>query len=261
MRISRACAQRDAAPEPRAPVMQLDRAGKHERAESPGREPEEPDPRARSARTAGAPAMANSPMSTTANSVAIITLKTARRPRRVAADQTGQTDVYSRAYSAPESEHFTSGPYVPADLRLYDYDSYDESADDDDHEAAPRWPWVVGVAAIVAAIALVVSVSLLVTRHRHQQTGQPRHHHPVHAAGAGRDHHHQAAARRRHHRPPTAAAPDSYGDPDSDGDAAPPPPRPRQHRRPRHRRRPPRRRPHRRPRPRRRPVRGRSPIR
>jgi hypothetical protein len=82
----------------------------------------------------------------------------------VVADQTGQTDAYSRAYSAPESEHFMSGPYAPADLRLYDYDGYDDSADPDDERGAPRWPWVVGVAAIVAAIALVVSVSLLVTR-------------------------------------------------------------------------------------------------
>jgi hypothetical protein len=81
-----------------------------------------------------------------------------------AADQTGQTDAYSRAYSAPESEHFISGPYVPADLRLYDYDSYDDSSERDDEHRAPRWPWVVGVAAIVAAIALVVSVSLLVAR-------------------------------------------------------------------------------------------------
>ena len=80
------------------------------------------------------------------------------------AEQTGQTDAYSRAYSAPESEHFLSGPYLPADLRLYDYDGYDESADPDDEHHAPRWPWVVGIAAIVAAIALVVSVSLLVTR-------------------------------------------------------------------------------------------------
>jgi outer membrane biosynthesis protein TonB len=79
-------------------------------------------------------------------------------------DQTGQTDAYSRAYSAPEAEHFVTGPYLPADLSLYDYDSYDESADHEDHEAAPRWPWIVGVAAIVAAIALVVSVSLLVAR-------------------------------------------------------------------------------------------------
>src|SRR6516165_1727120 len=80
-----------------------------------------------------------------------------------AADHTGQTDAYSQAYSAPESEHFMTGPYVPADLRLYDYDGYDDSADADDEHRAPRWPWVVGVAAIVAAIALVVSVSLLVT--------------------------------------------------------------------------------------------------
>ena len=29
------------------------------------------------------------------------------------ADADGQTDVYSRAYSAPESEHVSSGPYVP----------------------------------------------------------------------------------------------------------------------------------------------------
>ncbi|BBX96912.1 MmpS family transport accessory protein [Mycobacterium lacus] len=75
----------------------------------------------------------------------------------------GETGAYSRAYSAPESEQFTGGPYVPADLGLYDYDSYDES-DLDDEQAVPRWPWVVGVAAILAAIALVVSVSLLVTR-------------------------------------------------------------------------------------------------
>ena len=80
----------------------------------------------------------------------------------VAAAQPGETDAYSRAYSAPESEHFITGPYLPADMSLYDYDSYDESSDHDDEDAAPRWPWVVGVAAIVAAIALVVSVSLLV---------------------------------------------------------------------------------------------------
>jgi outer membrane biosynthesis protein TonB len=77
---------------------------------------------------------------------------------------TGQTDAYSRAYSAPESEHFTGGPFLPTDMRLYDYDDFDVSSDHDERHAAPRWPWVVGVAAIVAAIALVVSVSLLVTR-------------------------------------------------------------------------------------------------
>ena len=81
-----------------------------------------------------------------------------------AAAQTGQTDAYSRAYSAPESEHFISGAYLPGDLRLYDYDGYEESSDSDEGDGAPRWPWVVGVAAILAAIALVVSVSLLVTR-------------------------------------------------------------------------------------------------
>ncbi|WP_445159898.1 MmpS family transport accessory protein [Mycobacterium sp. Dal123C01] len=82
-----------------------------------------------------------------------------------AADHSGETDAYSRAYSAPEAEHFITGPYVPADLGLYDYDNYDDSSDDDDDDdAAPRWPWIVGVAAIVAAIALVVSVSLLFAR-------------------------------------------------------------------------------------------------
>ena len=90
-----------------------------------------------------------------------------------AADHTGQTDAYSQAYSAPESEHFITGPYVPADLRLYDYDGYDDSADADDEHRAPRWPWVVGVAAIVAAIALVVSVTLLVTRTETSRLASP----------------------------------------------------------------------------------------
>jgi len=81
-----------------------------------------------------------------------------------AENQTGQTDVYSRAYSAPESEHISSGPYVPANLDLYDYDSYDEAPPHDEEEKTARWPWIVGVAAIVAAIALVVSVSLLFAR-------------------------------------------------------------------------------------------------
>lgn len=51
---------------------------------------------------------------------------------KLPSDQTGETDAYSRAYSAPESEHVTGGPYVPADLRLYDYDDYEESSDLDD---------------------------------------------------------------------------------------------------------------------------------
>src|SRR5689334_379361 len=77
--------------------------------------------------------------------------------------ESSETDAYSQAYSAPESEQFTSGPYVPADSGLYDYDSYEPSERLDPAEP-PRWPWVVGVVAIVAAIALVVSVSVLVTR-------------------------------------------------------------------------------------------------
>jgi MmpS family membrane protein len=81
-----------------------------------------------------------------------------------AAPKTGETEIYSQAYSAPESEQFTSGPYVPADSSLYDYDSYEPATELVDQESPPRWPWVVGVAAIVAAIALVASVSVLVTR-------------------------------------------------------------------------------------------------
>lgn len=81
-----------------------------------------------------------------------------------AANHTDETDAYSRAYSAPESEHFTTGPYLPADLRLYDYDDFADSTDADDERSTARWPWVVGIAAIAAAIALVVSVSLLFAR-------------------------------------------------------------------------------------------------
>ncbi|AYE96442.1 hypothetical protein C0J29_18225 [Mycobacterium paragordonae] len=81
-----------------------------------------------------------------------------------------ETDAYSRAYSAPESELFSS-PYMPGDLALYDYDSYDDADRDDDR--SPRWPWVVGVAAILAAISLVVAVSLLVTRTGTSQLANP----------------------------------------------------------------------------------------
>ena len=69
---------------------------------------------------------------------------------------------FSQAYSAPESEQFSSGPYVAADPALYDYDAYESAAEHDDQPPTPRWPWVVGVAAILAAVALVASVSLLV---------------------------------------------------------------------------------------------------
>ncbi|TGD85018.1 hypothetical protein BayCH28_22755, partial [Mycolicibacterium sp. CH28] len=67
------------------------------------------------------------------------------------------------AYSAPESEQYTAGPYVAPDPALYDYDSYEPGTELIDDASPPKWPWVVGVTAIVAAIALVVSVSLLVT--------------------------------------------------------------------------------------------------
>ena len=89
------------------------------------------------------------------------------RGREPIADENTQdvtTDTgFSQAYSAPESEQFTSAPYVPANLALYDYDTYDPAAEyDASPPTPPRWPWVVGVAAILAAVALVASVSLLV---------------------------------------------------------------------------------------------------
>jgi hypothetical protein len=77
---------------------------------------------------------------------------------------TGETGFHSQAYSAPESEQFTSGPYVPADPALYDYDAYDPATELVEPPRTARWPWIVGITAILAAIALVVSVSLLVTR-------------------------------------------------------------------------------------------------
>src|SRR3954467_8650481 len=76
-------------------------------------------------------------------------------------DATGETEIHSRAYSAPESEQFTAGPYVPADPELYDYDEYDKT-ELVDAGRPPPWPWVVGVVAIIAAISLSVSVSLVV---------------------------------------------------------------------------------------------------
>ena len=85
--------------------------------------------------------------------------------------ETGQTDIYSQAYSAPESEHVSSGPYVPVDLDLYDYESYHELADE--QAGTPRWPWVVGIAAIAAAIALVASVALLFARNDTNELATP----------------------------------------------------------------------------------------
>ncbi|MCG5432694.1 MmpS family protein [Mycobacterium sp. MYCO198283] len=70
-------------------------------------------------------------------------------------------EPFSQAYSAPESEQFTSGPYIPADPHLYEYDDYD-ATELVEQPPPPRWPWVVGIAAIVAAVALVASVAALV---------------------------------------------------------------------------------------------------
>ena len=137
-----------------------------------------------------------------------------------AADQTGQTDAYSRAYSAPESEHFITGPYLPADLRLYDYDTFDESAEDEDEHGAPRWPWVIGVAAIVAAIALVVSVSLLFARTDTSKLANPNTT-TVPSTPPMQD---EITTTKRAPAPSAStthdrtAAPDSNGDTDRDGD-------------------------------------------
>jgi hypothetical protein len=90
-----------------------------------------------------------------------------------ATGEMGETDAYSRAYSAPASEHVMTGPYVPADPSLYDDDGYIRSPDPELERATPRWPWVVGVAAIVAAISLVVSVSLLVARNDATKLANP----------------------------------------------------------------------------------------
>lgn len=87
-----------------------------------------------------------------------------RENRPGGAGKAGETEAYSQAYSAPESEQVVSGPYVPVDPLLYDYDSYTPPTATDDDSGYPRWPWVVGVTAIIAAVALVSSVALLVAR-------------------------------------------------------------------------------------------------
>ncbi|MGE2833511.1 MmpS family transport accessory protein [Mycobacterium sp. SMC-4] len=86
----------------------------------------------------------------------------------------GAAEEYPRAYSAPESEQFVSAPYVAGDAGLYDYDSYDPAADVGEPQDPPRWPWVVGVVAIIAAVALVVSVSVLVTRSETENLATPQ---------------------------------------------------------------------------------------
>ena len=67
---------------------------------------------------------------------------------------TGQTDFYSRAYSAPESEQFVSSAYAASsDIVPYDYDSYD-AGNASELPPPPRWPWVVGVLAVLLAALL-----------------------------------------------------------------------------------------------------------
>lgn len=90
-----------------------------------------------------------------------------------AVEPAGEHEAYSQAYSAPDSEQFMSGPYVPVDPRLYDYDTYEAPDDADVGTHVPRWPWVVGVTVIVAAIALVVSVALLFVRTETQELAGP----------------------------------------------------------------------------------------
>ena len=73
---------------------------------------------------------------------------------------------FHRAYSAPESGAVHPGPYVSADPALYDYDTYEPVRRRHRTGVGGRAAEVAlggRVTAIVAAIALVVSVSLLVT--------------------------------------------------------------------------------------------------
>lgn len=92
-------------------------------------------------------------------------------------DELAGSEFPSQAYSAPESEHVSVAPYIPAETDLYDYDSYRQGGESAGIGVAdprpPRWPWIVGVTAIIAAIALVVSVALLVTKRDTTTTAAP----------------------------------------------------------------------------------------
>lgn len=92
-------------------------------------------------------------------------------------DELAGSEFPSQAYSAPESEHVSVSPYIPAETDLYDYDSYRQGGESAGIGVAdprpPRWPWIVGVTAIIAAIALVVSVALLVTKRDTTTTAAP----------------------------------------------------------------------------------------
>jgi hypothetical protein len=133
-------------------------------------------------------------------------------------NQTGQTDAYSQAYSAPESEHISSGPYVPANLDLYDYDNYDDSPPNGPEEKTARWPWIVGIAAIVAAIALVASVSLLFARTDTNKLATPNTASPTASTPPMQD---EITVTTTTHAPPP---PSEASPPPPPSEASPPPP-------------------------------------
>src|ERR1700732_775048 len=100
---------------------------------------------------------------------------------------------FSQAYSAPESEQFSSGPYVAADPALYDYDAYESATGPDDQPPTPRWPWGGrGSRDPGRRRAGGVRVAAGVPQ-PHQPPGRPGHHDLQAAAGAGRDHQDAAA--------------------------------------------------------------------
>ncbi len=139
-------------------------------------------------------------------------------PRDEAPDELTDTG-FSRAYSAPESEQYAIAPFIPADLELYDYDSYDQGAEPPADLSPPKWPWVVGVTAIIAAISLVVSVSLLVTRSDPSEVAAPSS-----ATSQPRCRMRSPPPRRRPASPTATAATSSATDRDGHGDTRPPPP-------------------------------------
>jgi len=59
--------------------------------------------------------------------------------RRADADELTDTG-FNRAYSAPESEQYAIAPYIPSDIELYDYDSYESAGDTGGELPPPRWP-------------------------------------------------------------------------------------------------------------------------
>ena len=139
--------------------------------------------------------------------------------------------VYSRAYSAPESEHSPAARTCRPNLELYDYDNYDDAAVPTEDEAAARWPWVVGVARDRGGDRAGRVGVAAVHAHRHQQAGHARHR-PPHRRRR------RCRTRSRHDTATTAApaaaqrATATAAAAASDGDQPPPPPPLRRRRRP-----------------------------